>query len=155
MRAEHRLRVVIDTNVWISAALAPAGTPAKVVRQVLQHGVPVFSATTFDDLRSRLWKPKFDRWLSLDQRQSLLHDLDACALWVDPGTDITQHTFTRDRDDDAFIHAALAAQAAWLLTGDQDLLVLVETLPLLPHPPLRILSPAAALADPAFMAAQP
>lgn len=155
MRAEHRLRVVIDTNVWISAALAPAGAPTQVVRQVLQHGVPVFSNTTFDELRSRLWRPKFDRWLSLDQRQSLLHDVDACALWVDPGSDITRQAFSRDQGDDAFIHAALAAQAPWLVTGDQDLLVLVEALPLLPHPPLRILCPAAAPADTAFMAAQP
>ena len=146
MKVDVRLRVVIDSNVWISAALAPAGTPAQVVRHVLQHGVPVFSPTTFEELRSRLWKPKFDRWLSLEQRQRLLHDVDACALWVELPADTARRNYSRDPDDDAFIHTALAAQAPWLVTGDQDLLTVNEALP------LTILTPTAALADARFMA---
>ena len=146
MTAEPSLRVVIDSNVWISAALAPAGAPAQVVRHVLHHGVPVFSPTTFEELRSRLWKPKFDRWLSLEQRQRLLHDVDACALWVDLPADTALRHYSRDPDDDAFIHTAVAAQTPWLITDDQDLLTVNEPLP------LTILTPAAALADTRFMA---
>ncbi len=146
MRAEHRQRVVIDSNVWISAALAPGGAPAQVVRHVLQHGVPVFSSATFEELRSRIWKPKFDRWLSLEQRQRLLHDVDACALWVALPADTALPNHSRDPDDDAFIHTALVAQAPWLITGDQYLLTVTEALP------LTILTPAAALADARFMA---
>ena len=146
MKVEHRLRVVIDSNVWISAALAPGGSPAQVVRHVLQHGVPVFSPATFEELRSRLWKPKFDRWLSLEQRQRLLHDVDACALWVSPPAATDMRNYSRDPDDDAFIHTALAAQAPWLISGDQDLLSVRQPLP------VSILTPAAALADARFMA---
>ena len=72
MKADHRLKVVIDTNVWISAALSQTGAPAQVVRHVLQHGVPVVSRQTFAELESRLWKPKFDRYLSIDLRRELL-----------------------------------------------------------------------------------
>ena len=35
MRAERQRLVVLDTNVWLSAALSPNGAPARVVRAVL------------------------------------------------------------------------------------------------------------------------
>lgn len=129
MKAEPHLRVVIDTNVWISAALVPTGTPAKLVHHVLAHGVPVLTPQTFEELRSRLHKPKFDRYISLEQRHALLRDLQACALWVEVPKAISHQTFSRDPDDDAFIHAALAGQAHWLVTGDADLLSVTQSLP--------------------------
>ena len=48
------LRVVLDTNVWISAALSPHGPPAAVVRRLLAQGVPVLAQPTFDELCNRL-----------------------------------------------------------------------------------------------------
>jgi uncharacterized protein len=130
---------VIDTNVWISAALSGAGAPALLLRRVLQGGVPVFSKATFAELEARLWKPKFDRYISLDARRAILRDANAAAHWAEVAADIASVAYCRDADDDKLIHAALAASATWLVTGDQDLLVLqsVQT--------VQILSPAAAL----------
>ncbi|MBC5766951.1 putative toxin-antitoxin system toxin component, PIN family [Ramlibacter albus] len=139
MRADRRLAVVVDTNVWISAALSRDGAPALVVRRVLSHGVPVFSERTFHELESRLWKPKFDRYLTMELRKSLLHDLNAAALWVDVPEAIAAVAHSRDADDDHFVHAALAAGAPWLVTGDQDLLALK------PMPGLQVVTPAKAL----------
>jgi putative PIN family toxin of toxin-antitoxin system len=132
--------VVLDTNVWISAALAPQGAPASVVRRALEHARVVMTPPMAAELESRLWKPKFDRYLSLEDRRALVHDIRALALWVDPPAALMQRTFSRDPQDDMFIHAALAAQAHLLITGDQDLLVLSGTLP------VSISSPADALA---------
>jgi len=129
MKAEPHLRVVIDTNVWISAALVPTGTPAGLVQHVLAHGVPVLTRQTFEELRTRLHKPKFDRYISLEQRHALLRDLQACALWVDVPKAISQQTFSRDPDDDAFVRAALTGHAHWLVTGDADLLSVTQPLP--------------------------
>lgn len=140
MKAEHRLLAVIDTNVWISAALSPAGALAQLVRHVLAHGVPVFSDGTFAELQTRLWKPKFDRYLDMDLRRRLLHDLNAAALWIEVPPAVAAVAHCRDVDDDRVIHAALAAGAPWLVTGDQDLLCVP------PMPGLCILTPAAALA---------
>jgi predicted nucleic acid-binding protein len=39
----------------------------------------VFSQATFDELESRLWRPKFDRYLDLETRRLLLHDFNAVA----------------------------------------------------------------------------
>ena len=114
-------RVVLDTNDLSSAALLPRSVPAQLLRQVLTHSRLVFSQDTFTELETRLWKPKFDRYVSLDTRRSLLADLSAVAEWVEPKS-TARHS--RDADDDAFIHAAIEGGTTWLVSGTEDLLVL-------------------------------
>jgi len=134
------LRLVLDTNVLISAALSGQGAPAQLLRTVLAEHQLVFSDAMFLELRTRIHRPKFDRYISLENRQRMLHDLDACAHWVDLGLGAnTPPSNCRDPDDDFFIATALQAQAPLLVSGDQDLL---------DAPPvdgLLILAPAQAL----------
>jgi uncharacterized protein len=139
MNVNTARRVVVDTNVWISAALSTTGAPAQVLRRVLQQGVPVFSAATFAELEVRLWKPKFDRYISMDARRHVLRDANAAAHWVVIPEQIAVVAYSRDVEDDKFIHIALAASAAWLVTGDKDLLVLQKVLS------VEVLTPSAAL----------
>ncbi len=73
------MKAVIDSNVWLSAALSPEGTPAHVVRHLLLNGVVVFSDATFAELETRLWRPTFDRYISLDTRRSILRDIKGAA----------------------------------------------------------------------------
>ena len=128
--------MVVDTYVWLSAALSTEGAPARVARLVLVRAVPVFSASTFAELAARLWAAKFDRYITLENRRRILSDMKAAALWVDipPGTAAVSHC--RDPSEDMFVHTALAAGAKWLVTGDQDLL----SIPSMKE--LRILKPA-------------
>lgn len=134
-------RVVVDTNVLLSAALSPGGTPATLLDRLLQVGKLVYSATTFAELEERIWLPKFDRYLPMDRRRSLLREANACAFWVEVPSTIAERKFSRDVNDDAFIHAAITAGASRLITGDNDLLCL--------HPlgDLHILSPRDALEE--------
>ena len=129
---------VVDTNVLISAALSRQGSPYALVQHVLAKARLVFSDPTFEELRTRLYRPKFDRYISLDMRERVLRDVSACAVWVemdDPGR------WSRDPDDDKFIATALKVPGAVLVSGDQDLLTV--------QPPagLRILTPAQALSE--------
>ena len=139
--------VVIDTNVWISGLISLAGPPALLTRKVIRNGQPVFSDATFDELKDRLWRPKFDRYVSMEQRNALLSDLAAMARWVTVTVEIGGRTFSRDPADDKFLHAALAAQPAWLVTGDKDLLVLAKKMA---SEGVTIVSPPDALTLPAF-----
>lgn len=140
MRAETLAkRVVVDTNVWLSAALSPTGAPSQVLRRVLAHGVPVFSDATFAELETRIWKPKFDRYLTMEARQGILHDARALGHWVEIAPSIATQRYSRDKDDDKFIHTAIAGSAMWLVTGDLDLLVIEADLG------VRIVAPAQAL----------
>ena len=137
MKAE---RYVIDTNVLISAAFSAQTPPGLVVRHVLAHGQVVFSEATFAELETRLWRPKFDRYLTMESRKLLLHDFRAVGIWVDIPQDAGSRKFSRDADDDKFLHTALAGAAGVLVSGDGDLLDLgwVDS--------VQILSPAKALA---------
>ena len=128
---------VLDTNVLISAALSRQGPPHALVQHLLAHAQLVFSPPTFEELRTRLYRPKFDRFISLEMRERVLRDLSACARWVD----IDSHPrWSRDPDDDKFIATALKASAV-LVSGDHDLL----SVPALEG--LRTLSPAQAWAE--------
>lgn len=132
-------RVVVDTNVLISAALSSAGAPSQLVDRILQIGRLVFTDTTFAELETRIWLPKFDRYLSMELRRRVLREASASALWTDVSPALASRRFSRDTADDAFIHAAIAAQAQVLVTGDNDLLCLH------PREGIDIFSPRAAL----------
>ncbi len=129
---------MIDTNVLISAALTARGAPAQLVQLVLERGALVFSQPTFNELKTRLYRPKFDRYISLELREAVLHDLSAAARWVEIGE---PGRYCRDRSDDMFIETALAARAGVLVSGDQDLLDARAITG------LRILTPQQALAE--------
>ncbi len=135
-------RAVVDTNVLISAALLGGSLPARLLSLVLQRGCLLFSKSTFAELETRLWRPKFDRYLSIEMRKLLLHDLSAAAQWVALAdlAPFAAQRYSRDANDDPFVHLALAGGAQCLISGDQDLLVL-ETVQGVP-----VLSPALALA---------
>lgn len=140
--------VVVDTNLWMHGLLMSSGPRAELVRQVLRLGQPVFSAAAFAELKQRLWLPKFDRYVTLEHRKRLLHDIDGCAMWVEVAPEIAGRAFCRNAADDKFIHAALAAGAAWVVTGSKDLLAAAEGV--LPHG-VHIAGPTDALLSPEFL----
>ena len=139
MSDSNALRVVLDTNVLISAVLSRNGSPAMLTRSVVRNGQAVFSDQTFAEFKVSLWKPKFDRYITIEQRGSILRDFEATAFWVDVPSSVFDNQYSRDPKDDMFIHAAQAGNATFLVSGDDDLLSLN------PVNGLAILSPRAAL----------
>jgi putative PIN family toxin of toxin-antitoxin system len=111
---------VLDTHVLISAALSRKSSPYALVQHLLANARLVFSPPTFEELRSRIYRPKFDPYISLDLRERILRDVSACAVWVEIGP--TMSGWSRDPDDDKFIATALQVPGAVLVSGDQDLL---------------------------------
>ena len=112
--------MLFDTNVLIRAALRPDGPPRAVVDAVrAEHGVLLFSDETFDELRTRLLLPKFDRYVGGQERAVYLAQLEAVSEWVPiAGAKLG----CRDPDDDKLLETALMGVADCLVTGDRDLL---------------------------------
>lgn len=131
-------RRVIDTNVLIARLLMPNGVPARAVDRALSEGVLLVSDATLAEIVDILSRPKFDRYVSVADRQRFIHLLGGIARRV-PITH--QLAVCRDPRDDKFLHVALNGEADTLVTGDADLLVL--------HPfhGIEILSPADFLAQ--------
>ena len=108
------------TNVLISAALRPDGPPRAVVDAVHEaRGVLLFSDETFDELRSRFHRPKFDRYVGRQVRAEYLAQLEAVSEWV---SIVGAKLGCRDPDDDKLLETALMGAADCLVTGDRDLL---------------------------------
>ena len=121
--------VVIDTNVLISSALSTKGLPATCVRHFIQHSRIVFSDETFEEFHSRLWRPKFDSYISREKRQSILLDFSNIAEWVEISGELN---LCRDPDDNKFLEVAVKANATMLVSGDRDLTDLkrIEDIPI-------------------------
>lgn len=126
-------RIVFDTNVLISAALSPEGTSKQALVHAAHTGLLLSSAETTEEFVTRLYRPKFERYLTPEDR-------DAYALWVRVRTEAVEVTdrvaICRDPDDDKFLSLALSGKAEVIVSGDQDLLVLD------PFRGVRIVKPA-------------
>ncbi len=132
MRAE---RVVLDTNVLISAAFWPQGPPRAAVDAVARgSGVLLFSDETFDELRTRLLRTKFDPYASRMTRGAFLARLRAVSEWI---WIAGSRMGCRDPDDDKLLETAEMGKADVLVSGDQDLLAMAG------FAGIPILSPAA------------
>lgn len=120
-------RVVLDTNVILSALLFSAGT-LSWLRQAWQAEDirPLMSRETTAELLRVLSYPKFD--LSSDEQEDLMADyLPWCeTIIMSKPPAIPQ---CRDPFDHPFLELALSAQANALITGDNDLLALVNVFP--------------------------
>ncbi len=115
------LRVVIDTNVLVSALLF-GGQPGKL-RDLWVGGqlVPLVSKETFDEFSKVLSYPKFR--LSAGEITMIIEE--ELLPYVDV-VDVTEDAVgaCRDSDDAKFLALAASGEASYLVTGDQDLLVL-------------------------------
>src|SRR5215469_208110 len=119
MRADHRL--VLDTNLWVSRLLAPQGTAAAAVDRALQWGTPLMSVETLQELSQVLARPKFDPYVSVQDRQRFIALLGGVVRMV---TISHRVAACRDPKDDKFLHVALNGEAQLIVTGDADLLTL-------------------------------
>ena len=121
MRAEP---VVLDTNVLISAALQLKSPPRAVVDGIrAANGVLLFSDETFDELRTRLQYSKFDQYVSRDGRVLYLAQLEAVSQWV---SIVGAKLGCRDPEDDKLLETALMGEADCIVTGDQDLQLMLS-----------------------------
>ncbi len=114
-------RFVFDTNVLISAALNPHGTPRAALVAAGEAGILLASVETLAELESRLHRPKFDHYLDTADRAVFLKEV-RCTVRLVRIAERT--TACRDPKDDKFLDVAVAGEADALITGDADLLVL-------------------------------
>jgi len=114
-------RCVFDTNVTVSALLFERSTPAEAFFSVLDEGEVLISHDTLTELKDVISRKKFDSYLSREDRDRFLAMLVLKATAID----ITEEIHAcRDPKDDKFLELAVSGNAKWLVSGDDDLLVL-------------------------------
>ena len=123
------MRAVLDPNVIISALLAPAGTPAAIVR--------AWSAGAFELVASPLLLAELERALAYPKLRTRIHEDEATAVvgWLRRSATIVQDPdepaprASEDPGDDYLIALAAHERAA-LVSGDRHLLELGAELPI-------------------------
>lgn len=115
------MKVLIDTNILISAALNPDGTPsAAFIKAVCYPNQGIICEQTVDELR-RVFNRKFpDRAQALER--FLSQALAVLAVVPMPEEAEEDERRIRDSMDRPIFRAAIHAGADVLLTGDKDFL---------------------------------
>lgn len=120
-----RLRVVLDTNVYVSAAILSRGLPFEILEAWRRREfVLVTSEPIIEEIERVLHYPRIrDRYaVSQEDVARLIASLWSDALVV-PGA-VELRGVSRDSTDDKFLACAMEALADCVVTGDPDLLVL-------------------------------
>lgn len=134
---QRMMKVVIDTNVFISRFLSPKGTPARIV-ELLEAGA--FYLLVSDGLVGEYQRAlqyehvRKVHGLTAEQVQKWVTDLRRTSVFVKPSAPIA--AILSDPDDNKFLECAVAGGADYIVSGDKHLLSLGE------YEGIRILSPA-------------
>lgn len=112
------MRVVLDTNV-IVAALAARGLCSEIFEICLTDHTIVTSEHILSEIKEKLGGK-----IRLPQRitQDIVNYLRDQAEVVVPGE--LKESICRDKDDLSIIGTALSGNARFIITGDEDLLIL-------------------------------
>jgi putative PIN family toxin of toxin-antitoxin system len=114
------MRGVVDTNVFVSAALKESSWPAIAVRWIDKYGILLKSLSTEQEVMQVLQRPRFAPKILPLFTDNLSRMFAAAELVT-----ITERVAVcRDPKDDKFLELALNGRADLIISGDADLLVL-------------------------------
>jgi putative PIN family toxin of toxin-antitoxin system len=109
------LRLVLDTNIIVSAALKPDGLQRTVLLLAMTRPARLYvSAAILSEYRIVLSRPELSIRKGL--RQQFLQRIEDSSHMVSPWHQVR---VTSDPDDNIFLECADAARADYLLTGNQ------------------------------------
>ena len=131
------MRVVLDTNVLVSAFLSSRGAPAQILQFLEQEAFDLLiSPEIVQEYAAALGYERVKKVhkLSDAQVQSVLEDLKAVATLVQPV--FTPAVVTEDADDDKFFACAIEGGADIIVSGDARVQAVKE------YQGIQVLSPA-------------
>ena len=119
------MRVVLDTNVFVSAIIGPRGIPSQILHawRAEQFDL-VISQAALTEIGRVFRYPKiakYHRW-SEERLQAFLDNLAHMTI-LTPG-ELTLAVITEDPPDNRYLECAVEGDAAYLVSGDQHLLKL-------------------------------
>lgn len=129
-------RLVVDTNVVISALLFPGSLPSRALHKA-QGSVVLASILTLQELAEVAERSRFDRYVEREIRRRFVAEYIRATAAVEISFPIRA---CRDPKDDKFLEVAVHGRADLIITGDADLLALN------PFRGIAILAPADYLA---------
>ncbi len=115
------IRIVFDTNVIVSAILFAGSMPRRATELALIKGTILISTALSEEMNRVIVQDRFDRYVSRRQRERFLELLIRESEHIEITESIQ---VCRDPKDDRVLELAVCGNAAYIVTGDADLLVL-------------------------------
>lgn len=134
------MRIVLDTNVLVSAFVSGKGAPAQILARCQAGELELLiSPDSLAELRRVLTYPSLRKRFrySDGQIEAYAAFLEQVAILLTPPVGV--RAVPADADDDQFVALALAGQAQYLVSGDDHLLSVGQ------YQGVTILKPAAFL----------
>ena len=114
------VRAVIDTNLIVSYLLTQGETMARLIDHWERgHFIYLTSPAILNELREVVYRPRLRQHMAVDP--AVLLDLVEADAEMVPG-ELVLSGVCRDPKDEPFIACAVEGNAAYLVTGDADLL---------------------------------
>jgi putative PIN family toxin of toxin-antitoxin system len=135
------LRVVVDANVCVSAVLSARGNPAKILDHALGEGPYDFElcapSQLFSKIEEVLARPKVANRLRWGPAEIGVYArrLRLAVTEVPTGDPEKIPSYTGDPEDDPYVQTAVLVGAAYIVSGDDDVLGMGD-------PPVQVLGPA-------------
>ena len=127
------MRLVLDTNVYISKLLSPAGRVGQTFDYIVHAQLEqLMSNATLQELQRKLAAPKFRRYFSPLAAGIYFSRIQEAATIIEVTTELT---VCADPDDDMLFELATDGQADYIISGDQKVLALD------PFGQVRVVSP--------------
>jgi putative PIN family toxin of toxin-antitoxin system len=109
------IRIVIDTNILVSALLQPDGLPAAVLMLALSGEAELcVSDAVFAEYDEVIRRPHLKR--PRDVIEGTLQSIRKLGHWVKPSVRVEKCT---DPDDNVLLECAQAGEADYLVTGNK------------------------------------
>ena len=121
------IRAVLDANVYVSAAVRPAGPPGQIIERFLRGDVfeIVMSQAIVEEVLRALNYPRVRKYTRPGLDPELwFEDIVVLSHLVAGKHELAGAS--KDPDDDKYIAAAIEGRARFLVAGDSDLLDLKE-----------------------------
>jgi putative PIN family toxin of toxin-antitoxin system len=113
----ERLRVVLDTNVFVSAFLSR--NPTSPTQELIQRWLnDEYIVLVCDALVDEVIEKLAEREIDQERIIELVQLLDRLAEWVDVPTEAVSRAVQADPDDDVILACAVLGEADYLVTYD-------------------------------------
>ncbi len=120
MQKNSAYRLVIDTNLWISFIISKKFSEIETLLYNTQSKL-LFSSELIDEIGTTIQKPKLRKYFGTNALDEMLDVFDDYIEFIEVKSEIA---ICRDHRDNFLLALAKDGKADFLLTGDQDLLVL-------------------------------
>ena len=126
------MRIVLDTNIFVSALISGEGYPGQVLAAVKRERITLVTSTfQIEELRDVLARERLRRYIRREEANDLLYHLEAVGTVIG---ELPEVGLSSDPKDNPILATALAGNANLIVSGDKsDMLLLghVEGIPII------------------------